>query len=162
FQANRFCAFTSRVQEDYARTLAKMPGVVEAVPITVYLNNCRASLDLVVFNGLPPQKLLKIRDLKLVSGEWSDFEKHRDAAVVGQALAARRNLSVGQRFSIGEVTVTVAGIFAAANAAEESFIYTHLEFLQRTRGLNSVGTVTQIEVLLAEGVDAKAMCRAID
>jgi putative ABC transport system permease protein len=162
FQANRFCPSTSRLQEDYARAIAKLPGVAEAVPIKVYMNNCRASLDLVVFHGLPPEKLLKIRDLKLASGDWSVFDKQRDAAMVGQALARRRNLSVGQRFSIGEVTVTVAGIFTAANAAEESFIYTHLEFLQRTRGLNSVGSVTQIEVLLTEGTDANAMSRTID
>lgn len=162
FQANRFCPSTSRLQEDYARTIARMPGVEEAVPIKVYMNNCRASLDLVVFNGLPAEKLKKIRDLKIVAGDWSAFEKQRDAAVVGQSLATRRNLSVGQRFSIGEVTVTIAAIFAADNAAEESFIYTHLEFLQRTRGLQSVGTVTQIEVLLAEGTDASAMCRTID
>jgi putative ABC transport system permease protein len=126
------------------------------------MNNCRASLDLVVFHGLPPDKLQKIRDLTLIAGAWSTFEKQRDAAVVGQALARRRNLAVGQRFTIGEVAVTIAGIFTAANAAEESFIYTHLEFLQRTRGLSSVGTVTQIEVLLAEGTDAAAMCRRID
>jgi putative ABC transport system permease protein len=139
-----------------------MPGVEEAVPIKVYMNNCRASLDVVVFHGLPADKLRKIRDLKLISGDWSTFEKQRDAAVVGHSLATRRNLAVGQKFSIGEVTVTIAGIYTAANAAEESFIYTHLEFLQRTRGLDSVGTVTQIEVLLAEGTDANAMCRTID
>jgi putative ABC transport system permease protein len=162
FQANRFCPSTSRLNEDYASKIAKMPGVAEAVPIKVFMNNCRASLDLVVFYGLPPEKLLKIRDVKLAFGDRASFEKRRDAAVVGEALAKRRNLSVGQRFSIGEVTVTVAGIFSAANAGEESFIYTHLEFLQRTRGLNSVGTVTQIEVVLAEGVDANVMCRTID
>lgn len=162
FQSNRFCPSTSRLQEDYARTIAKISGVEEAVPIKVFMNNCRASLDLVVFYGLPAEKLRKIRDIKLVAGDWSTFEKQRDAAVVGQSLARRRNLSVGQRFSIGEVTVTVAGIFTAANAGEESFIYTHLEFLQRTRGLSSVGTVTQIEVLLSEGTDANAMCRTID
>lgn len=162
FQANRFCPSTSRLQEDYARTIAKMPGVEEAVPIKVFMNNCRASLDLVVFHGLPPEKLQTIREVRLVAGDWSAFEKQRDAAIVGQSLARRRNLQVGQRFSIGEVTVTIAGIFTAANPAEESFLYTHLEFLQRTRGLNSVGTVTQIEVVLADGTDAAAMCRAID
>lgn len=162
FQANRFCPSTSRLQEEQARTIAKMPGVVEAVPIKVYMNNCRASLDLVVFNGLPADKLRKLRDLKLVAGDWSSFEKQRDAAIVGRALAARRNLGVGERFSIGEVTVTIAGIYAAADAAEESFLYTHLEFLQRTRGVEAVGTVTQIEVLLADGVDAQTMCRTID
>jgi len=162
FQANRFCPSTSRLPEDYARTLTKMPGVEEAVPIKVFMNNCRASLDLVVFHGMPAEKLRKVRDLNLAAGDWSTYEKQRDGAMVGQALARRRNLSVGDRFSIGEVTVTVAGIFTAANAADESFIYTHLEFLQRTRGMNSVGTVTQIEILLAEGTDANAMCRSID
>jgi putative ABC transport system permease protein len=171
FQANRFCPSTSRLPEDYAPTIAKLPGVEEVVPIQVFMNNCRASLDLVVFHGLPPSALVPqrssgtsrpIRDLKLAAGDWSTFEKQRDAAVVGEALATRRNLSVGQRFSIGEVTVTIAGIFSASNAAEESCVYTHLEFLQRTRGLNSVGTVTQFEVLLAEGTDATVMCRTID
>lgn len=162
FQANRFCPSTSRLPEDYARKLAKLPGIEEAVPIKVFMNNCRASLDVIVFHGLPPEKLRRIRDLQLVAGDWAQFEKQRDAAVVGQSLARRRNLSVGARFSIGEVTVTVAAIFTAANAAEEAFIYTNLEFLQRTRGLNSVGTVTQLEIVLAEGTDAQAMCRSID
>src|SRR5476651_1269981 len=44
FQANRFCPCTSRLPEDYTRTLTKIPGVEEAVPIKVYMNNCRASL----------------------------------------------------------------------------------------------------------------------
>jgi len=162
FQANRFCPSTSRLPQDYADKIAKMPGVREAVPVQVFMNNCRASLDLVVFNGVPPEKLLRIRDLKLASGDWSTFEKQRDAAVVGAALARLRNLSVGKRFSIGAVTVNVAGIFTAANAGEESFVYSHLEFLQRTPGLNSVGTVTQVEVVLNEGADAKAMSQAID
>jgi putative ABC transport system permease protein len=55
----------------------------------------------------------------------------------------------------------VAGIFAAT-AAEENFLYTQLEFLQRTRGLNSVGTVTQFEVHLSDGADPNAVARSID
>jgi len=126
------------------------------------MNNCRASLDVIVFNGLPAEKLRTARDLTLIAGDWGEFERHRDAAVVGQAVARRRGLSVGQRFSVGEVTVTVVGIFTAAEPAEENFLYTHLEFLQRTRGLNSVGTVTQFEVRLKEGADAQSICRNID
>jgi putative ABC transport system permease protein len=161
FQANRFCPSTSRLPEDYARTIEKIDGVRDVVPIKVFMNNCRASLDLVVFHGVPPEKLRAARDLRLVAGSWADFEGRRDAALVGRALARRRGLNVGQRFSIGELTVTVAGIFAAT-AAEENFAYTHLEFLQRTRGLNSVGTVTQFEARLAEGADPDAVCRSID
>jgi putative ABC transport system permease protein len=162
FQANRFCPSTSRLPEDYARHIVKLPGVTDVVPIQVFMNNCRASLDLVVFHGLPPEKLRTARDLTLVAGGRDEFERRRDATLVGRALAARRGLAVGQRFSIGEVTVAVAGVFTAANPAEENFLYTHLEFLQRTRGLNAVGTVTQFEVRLADGADAGAVARSID
>lgn len=162
FQANRFCPSTSRLPEDYAQRIAKLDGVADAVPIKVFMNNCRASLDLVVFNGLPPQKLRMARDLTLLAGDWADFEGRRDAALVGRSLARRRGLNVGQRFSIGQVTVTVAGIYAAAQPAEENFLYTHLEFLQRTPGLNSVGNATQFEVYLQEGAQPDAVCRAID
>jgi putative ABC transport system permease protein len=131
-------------------------------PIKVFMNNCRASLDVVVFNGLPPEKVRHFRDLEVIDGDVKQFEERQDAALVGRALANRRGLKVGQRFSIGQVTVHIAGIFTAASPAEENFIYTHLDFLERTRGLNSVGTVTQFEVKLADGADANAVSRAID
>jgi putative ABC transport system permease protein len=162
FQANRFCPSTSQMPEHYKGPLAKVPGVKDVVPIKVYTNNCRASLDVVVFYGMPPDKVRTARDLHLVEGSWSEFEKHRDSALVGQALARRRRLSIGQRFSVGQVTVAVAGIFTASNSAEENFLYTHLDFLQYTRGLNSVGTVTQFEVLLTEDADPDTVARAID
>jgi putative ABC transport system permease protein len=163
YQAYRFCPSTSRLLEDYASTIrTKIPGVKDAVPIQLFMNNCRASLDLVVFNGVPPEKLRSIRDVKLVKGDWQEFEHRTDGAVVGQALARRRNLEVGQRFSVGEVTVTVVGIYTAPTAAEENFLYTHLEFLQRTRGLNAVGMATQIEVRLDDGADPQAVAKAID
>ncbi len=162
FQANRFCPSTSKLPEDYALRISKLPGIKDAVPIQVYMNNCRASLDVVVFNGLPAKKLRSVRPIVLQTGDWSQFEQQRDAALVGQAVARRRKLSVGQKFSIGSLTVTIAGIFASAVAAEESMIYTHLEFLQRTPGLHAVGTATQMEVLLDESADAQATSKLID
>ena len=45
FQANRFCPSTSRLPEDYRRTIAWQPGVRDVVPIKVFLNNCRARLS---------------------------------------------------------------------------------------------------------------------
>ncbi|MDZ4688634.1 MAG: ABC transporter permease [Planctomycetaceae bacterium] len=162
FQANRFCPSTSKLPEDYALRISKLPGVKDAVPIKVFMNNCRASLDVVVFNGLPAEKLRSVRPIVLQEGDWSQFERQRDAALVGRAVAQRRKLSVGQKFSIGALTVTVAGIFQSPLPTEESMIYTHLEFLQRTRGLNSVGTATQMEVLLDESANAQATCKLID
>jgi putative ABC transport system permease protein len=162
FQENRFCPASSKLPEDYARTVSKLPGVADVVPIKVFTNNCRASLDVVVFNGMPPEQLRTARNLELLSGSWSDFDARTDAAVVGQAVAARRQLKPGQKFTIGDVTVTVVGTFRSKVAAEDNFLYTHLDFLQRARGKSSVGTVTQLEVRLAEGADPDGVAREID
>ncbi len=162
FQANKFCPATSHLQQDYDRIIGRLPGVRAVVPIQIFTNNCRASLDVVVFYGVPPQKLRAVRDFELLAGNWSEFENNQDAGVVGQAVAARRNLKPGDRFSIGEVTVTVAGIFTSENKAEENYIYTHLEFLQRTRGLGLVGTVTQHEVVLDSTADPARIADQID
>ena len=162
FQANKFCPATSHLQQDYDQVIRKLPGVREVVPIQVFTNNCRASLDVVVFYGVPPQKLRAVRDFELTDGSWVEFENNQDAGVVGEAVARRRNLKPGHRFSIGEVTVTVAGIFTSENKAEENYIYTHLEFLQRTPGLNLVGTVTQHEVVLESTADPSRVAEQID
>ena len=150
FQANRFCPATSKLPEDYALQIRKVTGVSDVVPIKV------------VFNGMPAEKLRTLRELTLVAGDWTQFEGQRDAAVVGQAVAQRRRLAVGNKFSIGSVTVTVAGIFRSETSAENSMIYTHLEFLQRTPGLHSVGPVTQIEVVLDRSANVSAVCKQID
>jgi putative ABC transport system permease protein len=162
FQANRFCPSTSKLPEDYARQIRAIPGVKEAVPVKVFMNNCRASLDVVVFHGMPADKLRIARDLELLSGNWQDFEQRRDGAVVGQAIASRRGLKLGQRFSIGAAMVTIVGICRSAVPADDNFIFTHLEFLQRVPGLNSVGTSTQIEVLLDESAELQHVADAID
>ena len=162
FQANRFCPSTSKLQDGYADRIRKIEGVKDAIPIKVYMNNCRASLDVVVFNGVPPEKLRAFRDFALVQGDWATFEKQRDAALVGQSVFQRRKLKLGQKFSIGMLTVTVAGVFTSSSPGEDAMIYTHLEFLQRTKGLNSVGTCTQVEVALAPGADSKLIAQAID
>lgn len=162
FQANKFCPATSHLPQDYDQQIALLDGVREVVPIQVFTNNCRASLDVVVFYGVPPQKLQSARDFELMSGDWSEFEQHQGAAVVGRAVAARRSIKVGDKFSIGELSVDVAGIYKSDDPAEDNYIYSHLEFLQRGKGMNLVGTVTQIEVLLNEGVDPVAKCKEID
>ncbi|MEX0642457.1 MAG: ABC transporter permease [Pirellulales bacterium] len=162
FQENRFCPQSSRIPQDYSRTIAKQPGVSDVVPIKVFTNNCRASLDAIVFQGLTPDQLKKWRKLELKSGNWDTFTRQGDGALVGQAVAARRKLSVGEKFTIGDITVLVAGVFHSENAADEGLIYTHLDFLQRARGQEDVGTVTQLEVHLADGVDPDAIAATID
>jgi len=162
FQANKFCPATSHLPQDYDQQIGRLAGVREVIPVQVFTNNCRASLDVIVFYGVPPEKLRKARDFELVTGNWTDFETHQDAAVVGRSVAARRGIKVGDKFSIGQLSVNVAGIYTSGDPAEENYIYSHLEFLQRGKGMNLVGTVTQLEVLLHQGVDPVTKCREID
>ena len=163
FQANKFCPATSHLPQDYESEILKVNGVREVIPIQVFTNNCRASLDVVVFYGVPPKKLRVARpDFDLLNGSWEEFESNQDSAVMGRAVANRRSVKVGDKFSIGDLSVVVAGIFDADDPAEENYIYSHLDFLQRSKGMNLVGTVTQLEVLLNESADADLICRTID
>ncbi|SMP63935.1 putative ABC transport system permease protein [Neorhodopirellula lusitana] len=162
FQENRFCPTSSRLPEDYARRIRKVPGVRDVMPIQVWTNNCRASLDIVVFNGADPKQIQQTRPVTLVNGDWQSFAGQRDAAIVGRNVAQRRGLKTGDQFSIGEISVQVAGVFASTVPAEENLIYTSLEFLQYTRGLDSAGLVTQHEVLLNEDADPDRVAANID
>ncbi|MDX1929269.1 MAG: ABC transporter permease [Pirellulaceae bacterium] len=162
FQENRFCPTTSRLPEDYSRTIMKIPGVKDVLPIQVWTNNCRASLDIVVFNGADPKKIQTMRPLKLVSGSWSQFETLRDGAILGRNIATRRGLRVGDQFTIGEISVKIAGVFESDVPSEENLIYTNLAFLQYTRGKELAGLVTQHEVLLQPNADADRVAVEID
>ncbi len=162
FQENRFCPQSSRIPQDYERTIAKMSGVKDVIPIKVFTNNCRASLDAIVFQGMPPEKLKAWRDIDLKSGDWTSFTGQDDAALVGIDVATRRELSVGDKFTIGDVSVVVRGVFQSAAAAENNLIFTQLDFLQRARGANDVGTVTQLEVHLNDTADPDALAKQID
>jgi putative ABC transport system permease protein len=162
FQANKFCPATSHLQQDYEHTIAKLPGVRDVLPIQVFTNNCRASLDVIVFYGVPADRLKQFRDFQMVEGSWEEFENYQDAAIVGQGVALRRGLHPGQKFSIGGITVTVAGVFRCPETAEENYIYTHLDFLQRSGTKSLVGTVTQFEVRIHDNANPEAVCTAID
>ena len=162
FQENRFCPTSSRLPQDYAKQIKKISGVADVIPIQVWTNNCRASLDIIVFNGADRKQIQLTRPIKLIEGSWQAFESRQDAAIVGRNVAARRGIETGDQFSIGEISVNVAGIFASSVPSEENLIYTSLEFLQYTRGLEAAGLVTQHEVKLTEGADPDLVAKEID
>jgi len=162
FQANKFCPATSHLPEDYQQKIEKLPGVNGVMPIQVFTNNCRASLDVIVFYGAPPKMIRSAREFDLVAGSWQEFEAHQDAAIVGKAVANRRGIPLGGKFTIGDISVQVAGIYQADDPAEENYIYSHLDFLQRSKGFNLDGTVTQHEVLLSAEADPVAISEQID
>jgi putative ABC transport system permease protein len=115
-----------------------------------------------VFYGVPPLKLRKTRDFKLIEGSWPEFEQNQEMMLLGRAFAERWGFHVGDSFERAGVAVKVAGVYESDDPAEENYIYSHLDFLQRRKGMNLVGTVTQLEVLLNAGVDQTAKCEEID
>src|SRR3982751_5002422 len=77
YRENRFCPATSRLPEYYGDRIAKIPHVVSVVPMKIVVNNCRTSLDVVTFRGVPEEKFVEqyVNSFKLLSGsvaQWKD------------------------------------------------------------------------------------------
>ena len=162
YRQNRYCPQTSFLPEFYSARIEKIPGVVSVLPVKVFLNNCRASLDIIAFQGVPVDRLDGARKIDVKEGSLADFKRDKSSAIVGRAFAERRGLATGDRFRFGSVDVNVAGVFESSEPVEEGLIMTHLEYLQRAGPVNKLGTVTQFEVKIAEGTDAKQIATEID
>ncbi|MBI1379843.1 MAG: FtsX-like permease family protein [Planctomycetaceae bacterium] len=160
YRKNRYCPQTSILPEHYGARIAAVDGVESLLPVQVFLNNCRASLDLVVFHGAPPEEALAQRDLRLVAGSLDGYVSERDGALVGRSFAARRGLEPGDRFRFGDVDVRISGVFASSDSTQEGVVLVHLAGLQRAA--RRLGSVTQFDVRVAEGADPKAVAQRID
>lgn len=162
YRKNRYCPQTSNLPEFYLPRIEGVDGVESVLPVQVFLNNCRASVDLVTFQGAPVERMLAARNLTLVEGTEEAFRRDADAALVGIDFAKRKALRVGQRFKFGGVDVKVAGIFTSSEAPEESLILTHLDFLRYQMPGDKTGSVTQYEVKIADAERADEISEAID
>jgi putative ABC transport system permease protein len=164
YRENRFCPFTSRLPEDYARAIAAVPGVARVTPVKILVSNCRASLDVVTFRGVPAEAFAagEAAAFRLLEGSLADWTRRTDAALVGATLAARRGLRAGDRFSANGTTVTVAAVFESDEAQDRDVAYVHLPFLQRTPGGAGPGLVTQFNVRVDDPARMDAVAAAVD
>jgi putative ABC transport system permease protein len=162
YRQNRYCPQTSFLPQVDATQIAKVDGVASVLPVKVFLSNCRASLDVVAFHGVPADEVFETRKITLVEGDRATFERQGDAALLGESFAKRRGLHVGDVFRFGKIEVRVAGIFRSPEPIEESLIVTHLEHLQRAGPVDKLGTVTEFEVKVADASRAKAIAAEID
>lgn len=164
YRANRYCPFTSRLPRRYERRIADIPGVVSVLPMQIVVSNCRASLDVVTFRGVPPEQAdtAFARSVRVVDGSLDDWRRRGDGALVGRVLAERRRLKVGDRFDSAAVTVTVTGIIDSDREQDRNVAYVHLPFLQRSAGLRTTGVVTQFAVTVDDPARLEAVAGAID
>src|SRR5688572_20630228 len=100
YRENRFCPATSRLPEYYGERLAKIPHVVSVVPMKIVVNSCRTSLDVVTFRGVPEENFVAhyAKGFDLLDGSIEQWKHRTDAALLGETLANRRGLRVGERF----------------------------------------------------------------
>lgn len=162
YQAYRLCPSSSQLPVFYDEAVRGVPGVADVLPVKVVVNNCRASLDTVVFHGVDPQRLPRARaDFRFLAGDWAAFQGRTDAALVGRRLAERRGLKPGQPLTAAGVTVQVAGVFASDSPGEENLAYVHLPVLLNAKEHGDLH-VTLFEVTIADPQQADAVAAAID
>ncbi len=167
YRENRFCPATSRLPQFYVDRIEKIPGVASAVPVKIVVNNCRASLDVITFRGVPREDLVGPKGWankwQVIAGSVDDWQKRSDAALVGETLAARRGFKVGQSFDSSGVTVTVAGIIRSPEPQDQNVAYVHLDFLQQSASKGGgLGSVTQFTVRVDDPAKMETVAAAID
>ena len=71
YRENRFCPFSSRLPQYYGDRIERIEGVSTVVPMQILVSNCRASLDVVTFRGIPEGdvELTLDRSTRLVEGD---------------------------------------------------------------------------------------------
>jgi len=162
YRENRFCPFTSKLPQDYGRQIAKLPGVDSVVPMKIMVGNCRASLDVITFRGVPPADFNSVAaNFQVVEGSVAEWRKRSDAALIGLRAATRRGLRVGDRLEIAGITITIAGIVESDRPQDQDSAFTHLDFLQRSSGAG-LGEVTQFNVSVSDPQQLDEVARRID
>ena len=151
YREDRFCPATSMLPQDYRARILEVEGVVAAVPIKVVVSNCRTSLDVVTFRGVPREDFLSLRgdDIEIVAGSVEEWRSRTDAALIGETLADRRGLRPGMRFDAAGITAYVAGVFRSSDPQDQNVAYTAIEFVQLA-GRDQLGVVTQFNVRVAD------------
>lgn len=163
YRQDRYCPYTSNLPETYRGRIEKIKGVSGVVPIKIAVNNCRTSLDVVTFRGVPENSFDKgvFDHIRIVEGSLENWKQRTDGALIGARLAKRRGLKIGDRIDIGGITITVAGILESSEPQDQNVAYSHLRFIQRAGG-DKVGLVTQFNVKVQDPATMDSVAKAID
>ena len=163
YRENRYCPSTSRLPEYYKDEIKKIKGVESVIPVQIVVNNCGTSLDVVVFRGIPADRINAIsKNIEVLNGSVNEWLAREDGALIGKNLAQRRRLDVGDSFDAAGVTVVVSGIIRSAESSQDDNVaYVHLPFLQQASRVG-LGTVTQFLVKVSDSSLLNSVSRQID
>ncbi len=162
YRENRFCPETSRLPEFYLNEIERIDGVREVIPVKIAVSNCGASLDVVTFRGVPPERLSNYApEMRIAAGSFEAWRQRDDGALVGKELAAKRGLKPGDAFEAAGIRVVVSGIVNSPLPQDNSVAYVHLPFIQQA-SRHGLGNVTQFNVRVNTGEDLEAVSKRID
>jgi len=164
YRKDRYCPYSSRLPQSYEPQIRQVPGVEAVVPIKIVVSNCRTSLDVVTFRGVPAGPFLAafVPEFEFADGSATEWERRSDAALLGETLATRRGLKVGDRFEAAGVTAYVAGVIRSPEPQDQNAAYVHLDFLQFASGSRAGGIVTQFNVQVTDAGRLEEVAAAID
>ncbi|MDG2094376.1 MAG: ABC transporter permease [Phycisphaerales bacterium] len=165
YRENRFCPFSSKLPQFYEDRIDRIDGVLGVVPMQIHVSNCRASLDVVTFRGVPMDDLENAlaKESRIIEGSSDSWRSRGDGAIVGEALAKRRGIKVGDRFSAAGITVFVAGILESDHAQDRNVSWVHLPFLQESARRGGTGSiVTQFNVKVDDPTRLESIAADID
>jgi putative ABC transport system permease protein len=163
YRKDRFCPATSVLPQDYRSRIERIEGVVSVLPIKIVVSNCRTSLDVVTFRGVPKDEFLAQRGsaIRMVSGSLDDWKRRTDAALIGETLATRRGLEPGMMFDAAGITAYIAGVFRSEEPQDQNVAYTALEFVQLA-GRDQLGIVTQFNLRVSDPALLEPIAAQID
>ncbi len=163
YRENRYCPFTSQLPQSYEHEIRKIPGVLSVTPVKIVVSNCRASLDVVTFRGVPPEDFARDHAAQASPETMQQWLGRGDAALIGRELATRRKLVPGDRFTAAGVDAYVAGIIESDAPQDQSSAFVPLAFLQEQMARGGTGTiVTQFDVRVKDPAQLEAIAQAID
>lgn len=163
YRKDRYCPLTSVLPQDYQTRIARIDGVVSVTPVKVVVSNCRTSLDVVTFRGVPKDAFRAGPGdgIWVVAGSLDDWRRRGDASLIGETLARRRGLEPGMLFDAAGITTYVAAVIRSDNPQDQNVAYAGLEFVQQATR-SGLGVVTQFNLRVADPGDLEQVARRID
>ena len=92
------CVFTSQLPEYYRPQIKRIDGVTSVLPMKVVVSNCRASLDVVTFRGVPREGGIEtvVSDGQLLTGSISRCWPRQKRRTTGLNTTGRSHKAIGQ------------------------------------------------------------------
>jgi len=163
YRQNRFCPFASRLPESYTSRVVRIEGVASVVPMKIVVTNCGASLDVVTFRGVPSENYdVVAAKFTFLSGSMAEWQRRSDGAILGEDLANRRRLKVGDTLVAAGITAYVAGVIRSDEAQDQNVAYVGLKFLQNASVRGGDGIVTQFNVKVDDPAHLERVAASID